>query len=262
MPTPFTHLHIAQRLLKDGQVPAAIRDLLYTERSAFLLGSIAADARVNSGVMRADTHFYRYDEPMRDHPWRVMMAQHPALEHPYSPTQQAFLAGYVAHLTVDEVWTQEMLRRQFIERDWGPDDRYRFFMLHILLILMDERDYAGLEAWQANALESAQPGDWLPFMGRADLEAWRDFIARQLTGGSETLAVLGGRIKRAPDELRAVLDSPDRLQADLWSNVAPETLAQVEQQMYAFSREQMMIYFEESSVISHQPSETTQKEQE
>ncbi len=248
MPTPFTHLQIAQRLLRDEQVPPPIRGLLDTERSAFLLGSIAADARVNSGIMRADTHFYRYDEPMRDHPWRVMLANHPALEYAHDAAHRAFLAGYVAHLTVDEVWTKDMLRTWFFERTWGPDDRFRFFMLHILLIYMDERDYAGLETWQAESLMSVQPDDWLPFMSRDDLKAWRDFIGLQLTHGSQTLAVLGARIKKSPDELRTVLDSPVRLQHDLWANVGPETLAQVEHAMYAACREEMLVYLDEFSV--------------
>lgn len=250
MPTPFTHLAIAQRLLRDDQIPSAMRDLLNAERSAFLLGNIAADARVSSNIMRADTHFYRYDEPMRDHPWRVMLADHPSLRHAHDAAQRAFLAGYVAHLTVDEVWTQDMLRTQFLDRAWGPDDRFRFFMLHILLIRMDERDYAALENWQADTLLAAQPNNWLPFMTRDDLKAWRDFIAIQLTRGSETLAVLGARIKKSPEELRAVLDSPARLQADLWEYVAPETVTQVESKMYAAARAEMLIYLDEFSAYS------------
>jgi hypothetical protein len=250
MPTPFTHLFIAQRLLDDEQVASETRDLLNHERSAFLLGSIAADARVSSGIQRADTHFYRYDELMRDHPWRVMMANYPTLEHAHDPAHRAFLAGYVAHLSVDEVWTKEMLRAWFFDRNWGPDDRFRFLMLNILLIYMDERDYALLESWLADSLLAAQPGEWLPFMGRDDLKAWRDFIATQLARGSQTLEVLGARIKRSPEELRLVLDSPARLQADLWDYVAPDILAQVEEHMYAFSRDQMLVYLEESSVYT------------
>jgi hypothetical protein len=260
MPTPFTHLAIAQRLLKDEHISPAIRSLLNTERSAFLLGSIAADARVSSNIMRADTHFYRYDDLMREHPWRIMMANHPSLEHAHDAAHRAFLAGYVAHLTVDEVWTKDMLRTQFLDRAWGPDDRFRFFMLHILLILMDERDCAALESWQADTLFAAQPDDWLPFMTRDDLNAWRDVIAIQLTRGSQTLSVLGARIKKSPDELRAVLDSPARLQADLWANVAPEILAQVEDTMYAASRDEMLVYLREFSVYSGQLSDTTRQE--
>jgi hypothetical protein len=260
MPTPFTHLEIAQRLLKDEQVSPAIRSLLDAERSAFLLGNIAADARVSSNISRADTHFYRYDDLMREHPWRVMMANHPTLEHAHDNAHRAFLAGYVAHLTVDEIWTKDMLRAWFFDRSWGPDDRFRFLMLNVLLIYMDERDYGLLEGWHADSLTTAQPNEWLPFMGRDDLNAWRDFIAIQLTRGSQTLAVLGARIKRSPEELRALLDSPERLQADLWDHVAPEVLAQVEDNMYAACRDEMLVYLEEFSVYSNPLSDTTRQE--
>lgn len=242
MPTPFTHLHIAQRLLNDPQLPENVRTLLSVECSAFLLGSIAADARVSSGVQRANTHFYRYDEPMRDHPWRVMLAEYPALEQVENPAQRAFVAGYVAHLAVDELWTEEMLRAHFIAREWGADSRFRFFMLHILLIYMDERDYAALEPWQAEALAAAKPEGWLPFMDDGDLRAWRSFIAEQVAGESQTLAVLGARVQRSPEEFRAVLDSPERMQADLWAHVSRDVVAQVEARMYAFARAQMTAY--------------------
>ena len=260
MPTPFTHLQIAQRLLKDQHISPAIRTLLHEQRSAFLLGSIAADARVSSNISRADTHFYRYDDLMREHPWRVMMANYPALEHAHDNAHLAFLAGYVAHLTVDEVWTKDMLRAWFFDRSWGPDDRFRFLMLHVLLIYMDERDYGVLEGWHADSLIAAQPDDWLPFMTGDDLKAWRDFIAIQLTRGSQTLSVLGARIKRSPEELRTLLDSPDRLQADLWNHVAPDVLVQVEDDMYSACRDEMLVYLEEFPIYSGQLSDTTRQE--
>lgn len=260
MPTPFTHLQIAQRLLKDPHISPAFSSLLNEQRSAFLLGSIAADARVSSNISRSDTHFYRYDDPLREHPWRVMMANYPTLEHAHDDAHRAFLAGYVAHLTVDEVWTKDMLRTWFFDREWGPDDRFRFLMLHVLLIYMDERDYGLLEGWHADSLVAAQPNDWLPFMSSDDLKAWRDFIAIQLTHGSQTLDVLGARIKRSPEELRALLDSPDRMQADLWDHVAPDTLVQVESAMYTASRDEMLVYLEDFSVYSSQLSGKTRQE--
>jgi hypothetical protein len=250
MPTPFTHLRTAQMLLRDPQIPPVFGSLLDSQRSAFLLGSVAADARVNSGLRRADTHFYHYDQPMSDHPWRVMMSLYPALQTPHDAAQQAFLAGYVAHLSMDEVWTNDMLYTHFFAGEWGADRRFRFFMLHILLIYMDERDYALLEDWQANTLFAARPVDWLPFMTDYDLMDWRDFIAAQVAGESQTLTVLGERTQRPPQDFRAVLDSPQRMQADLWNNIPFDVFQRVEQQMYTFARDQMIVYLEESAAHS------------
>lgn len=243
MPTPFTHLHAAQRLLADPLLPAATRDLLAAERPAFLLGSVAADARVPSG-RRADTHFYAYDEPLRDHPWRVMLQQNPALSPACGPAQRAFVAGYVAHLCMDEVWSLDMLAPYFAQGEWlTPSER--FFMLHVILIHMDERDYGLLDGWQREALLAAQPADWLPFMSDAILREWRDFIGGQLPPGhSQTLDVFGGRIKRAPAEFRATLDSPATMQASLWDHVPLAALAAVEARMYTFAREQMQVYLD------------------
>jgi hypothetical protein len=247
MPTPFTHLEIAQRLLADDAIPQSIRSALHDERPAFLLGSIAADARTESGLRREDTHFYHYERGIHDHPWRVMFQQHPSLQPPNSAAQRAFLAGYVAHLSVDEIWSLNMLGPHFAGREWAPRPK-RFLMLHILLIHMDERDLHSLLPWQYPTLVQAAPHDWLPFMNDAILCDWRDFIGQQIEseGASQTLAVFGSRINRTPAELRAILESPQQMQSDLWQHITPSLLAEIEAQMYAHTREQLSQYWEES----------------
>ncbi|MBZ0291621.1 MAG: zinc dependent phospholipase C family protein [Anaerolineae bacterium] len=244
MPTPFTHLAVAQRLLTDPAIPGSVKLFLRQQRSAFLLGNIAADARVNSGTSRTDTHFYSYDKPIEEHPWRLMLRQHPVLQSATAADQQAFLAGYVAHLAMDEYWSLNMLAPYFVRGEWETSE-FRFFMLHIILIYMDERDYGQLEDWQCGTLEAAQPDHWLPFMDDDTLRGWRDFIARQIAQGSETLEVFGGRIKKTPAEFRAELDSVERMQADLWDHISHEVLAQVEADMYQFAQEQMLVYLRE-----------------
>ena len=246
MPTPFTHLKAAQDLLADPALLTDAHNFLQRECSAFLLGNIAADARISSGLKRDDTHFYRYDQPMHNHPWRVMLEGYPTLKQPHSDTHRAFLAGYVAHLSMDEIWTLHMLRPRFVEPRWA-DDKFRFFMLHILLVYADERDYAQLEAWQSAALGDAQAEDWLPFMPDADLHHWRDFIQQQLVGESETLQVFGQRTGKSEAEFRAILDSRQRLQDNLWDNVPRAALEQVDKRMYTFAREQMLVYLDETA---------------
>ena len=243
MPTPFTHLRTAQELLRDNAIPEAIRANLHAERSAFLLGNIAADARVNSGIKRADTHFYTYDEPMRDHAWRVMLDQHPPLRASTSEAQRVFLAGYVAHLAMDEIWMVDLLREHFFDANWR-DSKTRFFMLHLLLTRIDEQDLDLLDDWHAPVLHKAQPHNWLPFMSDATLLEWRDFIHEQLVDGSQTVEVLSKRVKMSPTEFRAILDSPQRLQDDLWAYVPLATIEAVEAKMYTFAREQLLIYWD------------------
>jgi hypothetical protein len=247
MPTPFSHLVFAERLREDMSVPSALRMLVEAEWSAFLLGSVAADGHVLAGIGREVTHFYAYDRPMEDNPWRVMVNQHPKLLSPQTPAQRAFVVGYVGHLSMDEIWSLHMLRPHFAEREWASRGQ-RFLMLHILLIYMDERDLALLPDVLADDLNSVQPYNWLPFLSDEMLINWRDLIYRQIKpdGKSETLEIFGQRIHRTPEELRAILDSPEQMQADLWANIPPALLADIEEQMYSHAREQMMVYMVES----------------
>ncbi len=246
MPTPFTHLETAQRLLIDEQIPSDIRSALAHEKSAFLLGSVAADARTNGDLTRESTHFYSYDKGITEHPWRVMLRENPDLYHPTSLAHRVFIAAYVAHLSIDETWSLEMLGPHFVNRDWG-NSAFRFMMLHVLLISMDERDYRALQPWQYPTLARAASSQWLPFMKDSILTQWRDFISEQIgpNGRSETLEVLGKRINKTPAELRAMLDSPQN-QSDLWSNITPELLATIETSMYQHARKQLCIYWNES----------------
>jgi hypothetical protein len=251
MPTPFTHLEIAQRLLRDEAIPARDRALLNAHRSAFLLGSIAADARVGSGASRDTTHFYMYGQDIVEHPWRVMAYRHPAIMHPHSTAHQVFLAGYVAHLAVDEVWSKYMVGPNFGGATWGPNRAFRFYMLHIILIYMDERDRPQIEDWQPDTLCAARPNDWLPFISDEDLLAWLNIIHRQITPGgeSETLEIFGRRISRSPEQMRAVLDSEAAMQANLWDNVPRAALQSVEARMYDHARQQLIVYLDESVVM-------------
>lgn len=245
MPTPFTHLHITERLMHDPLVPKIIRDLSQAHASDFLLGGIVADQRPDGGK-RADTHFYEYTQPMPDNPWREMFRQNPSLVTPNSPAHQAFLSSYVAHLSADEYWSRYMLKPHFADGDWGGDIRERFYQLHLLLITMDERDEQKLDTQTPDIILGSEPSDWLPFMSDAKICDWRDFIAQQLAeGNSQTLAIFGGRINTSPQKVRALLDDEGYMQSKLWVNVSREILANLEKNLYAFAREQLLCYWDE-----------------
>ena len=248
MPTPFTHLRIAQRLLTDERLAPPYRELLRRQRPAFQLGSIVADARVSSGVGREVTHFYAYGVPITERPWRQMLRQHPSLRGARDEAHLAFLAGYVAHLAADEAWALKMARPQFWGRDWPGVDRWdKFFALHLILTVMDERDEPLLEDWQADSLASCEPEEWLPFMNDETLRGWRDMVARQIMPGgiSQTLPIFALRLRCDPAQIRAALDDPARLEAILWRHIPKALLAEVERQAYAHSRDQLTVYLTE-----------------
>jgi hypothetical protein len=249
MPTPFSHLLFAQRLLDVRDcIDARFIPALQEELSAFLLGTIAADARVSTQMPRENTHFYVFGQPMVESPWRSMLHSYPELQAPQSPSQRAFVAGYIGHLAMDEVWSLKMVGPHFFLADWGSRDA-RFLMLHIILSYMDERDYELLEFWQAEALAQAAPASWVPFISDEDLAVWQHLIQNQLrpNGTSQTLEIFGQRVIRKPAELRAILDDPRQMQRQLWENVPQATLAEIEADMYSYACASMEEYLIASS---------------
>ncbi len=250
MPTPFTHLEVAQRLLKDAHIPHAHRDFLMAHTGAFLLGSIAADARVGSGMPREHTHFYHHRMPILESPARVMLDRNPDLLRPHSPEQRAFVAGYVAHLSVDEYWAIHMLAPHFAGKDWaGRPPQFKYYMLHIILIVMDERDYIRLEKWQYDQLASANPDHWVSFITDSDLISWQNLIAEQIhpQGKSKTLDVLGKRVIKTPEEMRLLLDSESKMQDSLWQYIPKSALTDVEAGMYDHARTMMLDYLNQTT---------------
>jgi len=247
MPTPFTHLEIAQRLIDDEALPQSIRDYIRSELGAFLLGNISADARVDSGSPRETTHFYSYNEKITRAPWRRMVEENKSLLSPHSPEHRVFVAGYIAHLSVDEYWTRNMVGPHFFAREWA-DRVERFYMLHIILSYMDERDLNKLDTWQPDVLCEAQPTHWLPFISDENLSNWRDLVQRQIipSGVSQTLEIFGHRLGKPAQELRDFLDSEEKMQIGLWNNIAQSLLSQIEADLYQYAREQMLIYLQET----------------
>lgn len=243
MPTPFTHLVYAHRLLNDPALPAQARDRLAEQLPAFYLGSVAADGHLVSHLKREDTHFYAHDRPMEDHLWRVMLSRHPELSSPADAAQHAFVAGYVAHLTMDEIWSLKMVYPHFVDREWASRGK-RFLMLNVLLTNMDERDYALIDRSIPPALLNARANAWLPFIQDAALDAWGALIQRQIAEGgrSETLDIIAPRVMMTVDSLRALLDAADQLEIDLWANIPRELLREVETQMYDAALKDLIKY--------------------
>lgn len=247
MPTPFTHLVYAHRLLHDAALPAPARDLITAHLPAYYLGSVAADGHFMCALRREDTHFYTYDRPMEDHPWRIMLSRYPTLMQPASLDHRVFIAGYVAHLAMDEIWQKQMVHPRFVVQEWASRHQ-RFLMLNVLLVTMDERDYPKINPVIPQKLGNAAPNHWLPFMEDDALARWGALIHRQidLGGSSETLTIIAPRVAMQVDALRALLDAHDQLEAELWTPIPRAVLAEVESAMYETARNDLTVYLEES----------------
>lgn len=231
----------AQRVIDDPAL-APYRELIQSQWGAFLLGNIAPDARVSSGIRRADTHFFEYG-PVIDPPaLQAMLQTFPALVQVMPDAQKAFLAGYTAHLAMDEVWCTDMLYPHFTKL-WDGNFS-SFTMLHVCLGWLDARDRATLPESQYPALASATPSEWLPFIPDAALVEWRDVVASQIAPGgkSRSLEILGQRVKMNEAELREFIESEKAMNDYLWHNIPHSVIEANDQHMYEAARANILTY--------------------
>lgn len=243
MPTPFSHLASAQRLLDEERLPAPGRARLWEQLPAFLLGSIAADGHASAGLRREDTHFYTYDRPIATPLTEALLTRHPLLRSPHAAAQRAFVAGYIGHLALDEVWTERVMRPHFIEAAWG-DSGERFLMVNVLLAGMDERDRGLLQPGVMQALSGATPAGWLPFLPDPALIVWRDQIAVQLEPGapSQTLPIVSSRTGLTVEELSELIHSEAAQETRLWAHVPRAVVDETEARMQDYAIEQVAEY--------------------
>jgi hypothetical protein len=151
---------------------------------------------------------------------------------------------------MDEIWTMQMLGPHFAFGDWSNRD-HRFFVLHLMLICMDERDLKLLPAWVPEELKAAQPHDWLPFMSERILQAWQTLIYDQIKPGGETQTfnIFGERVGRAPEELQAMAHDEGWMQRELWDHVPRQTLAEIERAMMDHACSSLIRYLSEYASI-------------
>ncbi len=237
------HMVAAQRLINDPEFPQA--DFVQAHWGEFLLGCISPDAHHRGKLTREDTHFFAYHPKVEPHAVPAMLAAHPNLTNGAvsNEAQRAFVAGYLSHLEMDEVWCEDMLFPEFVQAKW-PSRETSHFMLHVLLGWMDARDYLQLGASHQSALAGASPNHWLAFFPDDALTAWRDVVANQISpvGTSQTVEILGKRIPQGIDGLATILQSPQRLDTELWVQLTPDKMAAVEQTMYRRMRQTVTDY--------------------
>ena len=234
MPTPVMHLALAEEILHGDALAPAIRRLLGQQRGPFLLGNTAPDVQTVSGQTRYETHFYaitRTSAPSQrekgNRPaYETLFAAHPLLANAelLPPPQAAFIAGYIAHLLLDELWLDEIFLPYF-RQGWSTW-RERAFLHNVLRTWMDRQDLRRIDGRVIEALPRAQPQGWLPFVNDEDLQAWRDWLVGQLGPGQhiQTAEVFARRMGISATEMEAVTQSPQQMEERVFSRVDRDTL--------------------------------------
>ena len=122
MPTPVTHLSLAEEILRGDDLSSAARRLLIQQRGPFLLGHTAPDVKTVSGQDRHESHFYTIPRTSERPAYELLFDAHPSLARAESlpPPQAAFIAGYIAHLLLDEIYSIEWRRgRPRLKKSFG-----------------------------------------------------------------------------------------------------------------------------------------------
>ncbi len=184
MPTPFQHLAYTLEILEAPELSGAVRACLEAEKGAFLLGSTAGDVRYLTDQPRVETHFHDIPPESSRATIETMLDAYPELEEPetLSPSQAAFVSGYLLHLIWDVTWALNVFCPHYLHSDaWS---RWRDAMIHhnALRLVLDRRAFATLSAPEvATTLRRARPDQWVPFIADEVLTQWRDWIAHHLT---------------------------------------------------------------------------------
>ncbi len=228
MPTPVNHLVMAQELIAAGDLTPHAHSLVTAHRGPFLLGHTAPDVQTVSGQTRGSTHFYEIP-PRDDTPApRAFLAAHPQLARAaqLDPAHAAFLAGYLAHLQVDEAWWREVFAPLFgPAAGWGEWEE-RLFLHNVLRTHLDRADQARLDRDIAPTLAATEPAGWLPFVSDEALRRWRDLLVEQLTPGQHvrTAEVFAERMRVPAEAVEEALRSPVQMER-LFRHAPPQRLA-------------------------------------
>lgn len=237
MPTPVMHLVLAGEILRRDALPPATRRLLNQQRGPFLLGHTVPDVQTLSGQARDETHFYSLPRTSERPAHEALFAAYPQLAHAEElpAAQAAFIAGYIAHLLLDELWLDRIFLPYF-GGDWGTRGE-RGFLHNVLRTWLDARDQRRLNGSVVTALQEAEPQGWLPFVGDDHLRAWCDWLVGQLEPGRsvQTATVFAKRMGVSVAEVEAVLSSPQQMEERVFRHVPRAALRSFHDVGYARS---------------------------
>ncbi len=226
MPTPFMHLHTAEKIQKIIVAECPNNGLLAQLQaawSAFYLGSVAPDYQIICDIPRENTHFYKMPPEPGNMGYNRMLQTFPQLAdaHKLTPAHATFIAAYAAHLLLDVIWLREVLYPLFLNSPNFVDRRERHLAHLTLLTYLDGLAYDALPASAGMTLAAAAPDNWLPFADSVDVGRWQTMLAQQLLPGGhrETVEIFAGRLGLTTEEFGTLLADESWLQNNLFTKI-------------------------------------------
>ncbi|MFP3854284.1 MAG: zinc dependent phospholipase C family protein, partial [Anaerolineales bacterium] len=216
VPTPFSHVMVAEEILQHEGLPAHIKEHLQAARPAFLLGNTAPDLGSLRRRARHETHFFQVPV-IQQRPAHLRMLDHYAeLADPddLPRDQAAFIAGYLAHLWLDQAWILQVFQPFFGAGDLPGSFQERLIEHNLIRAAIDEEHRQHLPVDLSDILISAEPDSWLPFASDNSIRRWRDHLAEQVgpEGQIHTIEVFAEKLSMPSEDFSARLNSAKAMQ--------------------------------------------------
>ena len=216
MPNLAAHIDLAR------QASARLkRRILDPHMGYFLLGSSSPDMRAMTKRTRQDYHFASLDFEQVGAGARALFEAHPHLRDDLNgdaPTQ-AFVAGYVTHLLLDEAWIVNMYRPYFGNREIFQDEAQGNVMDRVMQLELDRQAMPTLSHAVPRMRQATATVD-VGFIPVGTVSDWREwvveFVARGFTW--ERLRFMARRVA-AGDEGHPAQELAERFLSDM-----PESL--------------------------------------
>lgn len=218
-------------LLEHPGLPEPVRELLLSERGAFLFGNTAPDVQTISRQPRSETHFF--DLPLSSNstpPWLLLNTRYSELGDAarLDRAQAVFLAGYLCHLQADWIWIKEIFVPVFGKKSEWSTFSQRLYLHNVLRSYLDNQILPSLTNGSevGNILRQAGVKKWLPFVQDDYLLSWRDLLADQLIPGAQvkTVEVFAERQGIPPQEYYSLLSSEDRMENEVFVHLPRQVL--------------------------------------
>ncbi len=175
MPSLGSHMARARTIADQLRHPAIDAD-----RGSYYFGSSAPDIRVITRRDRSETHFFDLDDLAAQDSIEAMLDAHPQLRAVggLDPGTLAFMAGYLTHLAMDEVYIETMYREFFGARSPMRDDKRAPVLDRALQFEMNRRDLEDEEVMSEikTSLEVCRTANAVPFIPDDQLPRWREVV--------------------------------------------------------------------------------------
>ena len=222
MPPIFLHMAMARDIRDQVAEP-----LLGERAGAYFFGATTPDIRVLTRRDRRETHFFDLDVFDHQDSVAAMFAAYPKLARCDELDREtaAFVAGYITHLTLDEVWITDVYRPCFGARSPLAGDPQGDVMDRLLQYELDRRrrEDDAFRAEAREALEACSLAIDVDFLDSETLTRWLQVAVEQTQHPPnwERFWYQGGRHLRhagisGPDDLRQLMERiPELLEATL-----------------------------------------------